>query len=131
MTIWSLLGIDRTVRCTQSTVYSVETLTGTKIHNFDLGDFCKKSRNRSIFVFPCPHFDAYGFCISTPGSAQPPLTTWQRIQRTICLLNIFKAYVLKNKKKNATNFQNGHRLFFGQLKIHSNMHSLRFITFPV
>jgi hypothetical protein len=22
-----------------------------KIHNLDMGDFCKKSRNRSIFVF--------------------------------------------------------------------------------
>jgi hypothetical protein len=39
-----------------------------------MGDFCKKSRNRSIFVFSCPHFGAYGFCISPPGSAQPPLT---------------------------------------------------------
>jgi hypothetical protein len=26
-----------------------------------MGDFCKKSRNRSIFVFPCPHFGAHGF----------------------------------------------------------------------
>jgi hypothetical protein len=43
-----------------------------KIHNLEIGNFCKKSRNRSIFIFPCPHFDAYGFCISTPGSAQPP-----------------------------------------------------------
>jgi hypothetical protein len=45
-----------------------------KIHNLDIGDFCKKSRNRSIFVFSCPHFGAYGFCISPPGSAQAPLT---------------------------------------------------------
>jgi hypothetical protein len=37
-----------------------------------MGDFCKKSRNRSIFVFPCLHFGAYRFCISPPGSAQPP-----------------------------------------------------------
>jgi hypothetical protein len=35
-----------------------------KIHNLDIGDFCKKSRNRSIFVFSCPNFGAYGFCIS-------------------------------------------------------------------
>jgi hypothetical protein len=45
-----------------------------KIHNLEIGNFCKKSRNRSIFIFPCPHFDAYGFCISAPGSAQPPPT---------------------------------------------------------
>jgi hypothetical protein len=45
-----------------------------KIHNLDMGDFCKKSRNRSIFVFPCLYFGAYGFCICPPGSAQPPLT---------------------------------------------------------
>jgi hypothetical protein len=45
-----------------------------KIHNLDIGDFCKKSRNRSIFVFPCPYFGAYGFSISAPGSSQPPLT---------------------------------------------------------
>jgi hypothetical protein len=41
-----------------------------KSHNLEIGNFCKKSRNRSIFIFPCPHFDAYGFCIS----AQPPPT---------------------------------------------------------
>jgi hypothetical protein len=45
-----------------------------KIHNLDIGDFCKKYRNRSIFIFPCPHFDACGFCISAPGSSQPPPT---------------------------------------------------------
>jgi hypothetical protein len=39
-----------------------------------MGDFYKKSRNRSIFVFPCPHFGVYGFCIYPPVSAQPPLT---------------------------------------------------------
>jgi hypothetical protein len=50
-------------------VYSVETLTGIKF----IGDFCKKSRSRSIFVFPCLHFGAYGFCISSPGNAQRPL----------------------------------------------------------
>jgi hypothetical protein len=27
-----------------------------KIHNLDVGSFCKKSQNRSIFVFLCPHF---------------------------------------------------------------------------
>jgi hypothetical protein len=42
-----------------------------KIHNLEIGDFCKKYRNMLIFIFPCPHFDAYGFCISAPGSAQP------------------------------------------------------------
>jgi hypothetical protein len=45
-----------------------------KIHNLDIGGFCKKSRNRSIFVFPCPHFGAYNFCISALGSSQQPLT---------------------------------------------------------
>jgi hypothetical protein len=39
--------------------YSVETLTD----NFDIGDFCKKFRNKSIFIFPCPHLGVYGFCI--------------------------------------------------------------------
>jgi hypothetical protein len=43
-----------------------------KIRNLDIGDFffVKKPRNKSIFVFPCPHFGAYGFCISAPGSSQ-------------------------------------------------------------
>jgi hypothetical protein len=45
-----------------------------KIHNLEIGNFCKKFRNRSIFIFPCPHFDAYGFCTSAPGSAQLPPT---------------------------------------------------------
>jgi hypothetical protein len=45
-----------------------------KIHNLEIGHFCKKYRNRSIFLFLCPHFDAYGFCISAPGRAQPPPT---------------------------------------------------------
>jgi hypothetical protein len=44
-----------------------------KIRNVDIGDFCKKSRNRSIFVFSCPHFGAYCFCLSAPISAQPPV----------------------------------------------------------
>jgi hypothetical protein len=47
-----------------------------KIHNFETSNFCKKYRNSTIFIFPCPHFDAYGFCISAPGSAQPPPTFW-------------------------------------------------------
>jgi hypothetical protein len=42
-----------------------------KIHYLDIGCFCKKSRNMSIFVFPCQHFGAYGFYISPP--TQPPL----------------------------------------------------------
>jgi hypothetical protein len=42
-----------------------------KIHNLEIGDFLKKYRNSAIFIFPCPHFDAYGFRISAPGSAQP------------------------------------------------------------
>jgi hypothetical protein len=55
-------------------------------------------------------------------------------------LNIFKAYVLKNKNQfyklntihfNATNVQNGHCLFLGKFQIDSNMHPLRFVTFPV
>jgi hypothetical protein len=54
-------------------VYTVET-NWNKIYNLDIGTFCKKSRNRSIFVFPCPHFGVYGFCIYPPGSAQLPLT---------------------------------------------------------
>jgi hypothetical protein len=45
-----------------------------KIHNLEIGDLCKKYRNMSIFIFPCPHFDVYRFCISAPGSAQPPQT---------------------------------------------------------
>jgi hypothetical protein len=40
-----LLGIQR------------ENLKWNKIRNLDIDDFCKKSRNRSIIVFPCPHFD--------------------------------------------------------------------------
>jgi hypothetical protein len=32
-----------------------------KIRNLDTGDFCKKSRNRSIIVYPCSHFGAYVF----------------------------------------------------------------------
>jgi hypothetical protein len=43
-----------------------------KIHNLEIGNFCQKSRNRSIFIFLCPHFDAYGFCLPAPGSVQPP-----------------------------------------------------------
>jgi hypothetical protein len=39
-----------------------------------MGNFLKKSRNKSIIVFPCPHFGVYGFCLSASGSAQPPLT---------------------------------------------------------
>jgi hypothetical protein len=49
--------------------YSVET--GIKL----ISDFRKKSRNRSIFVFPYPYFGIHiWFCISAPGSSQPPLT---------------------------------------------------------
>jgi hypothetical protein len=32
---------------------------------------------------------------------------------------------------NATNVQNGHRFSLGKLQINSNMHPLRFVTFPV
>jgi hypothetical protein len=49
-------------------------LNWNKNHNLKIGNFCKKSRNRSIFIFPSPHFDAYCFCISASGSAQPPPT---------------------------------------------------------
>jgi hypothetical protein len=45
-----------------------------KIRNLDMVDFCKKIPNRSIIVFPRPHFDAYGFYLSVPGSEQPPIT---------------------------------------------------------
>jgi hypothetical protein len=45
-----------------------------KIYNLDMCQFCKKSRNRSIFVFSCPHFGVVGFCVSASGSSQPPLT---------------------------------------------------------
>jgi hypothetical protein len=45
-----------------------------KIRNLDIDDFCKKSQNRSIIGILCPYFGAYGFCISAPGSALPPLT---------------------------------------------------------
>jgi hypothetical protein len=44
-----------------------------KIHNLDIGGFCKKFRDRSIFVLPCPHFGVYGFYIPAPGSSQPRL----------------------------------------------------------
>jgi hypothetical protein len=55
--------------------YSVETLTGIKFITWKyVGDSRKKFRNRSIFVFPCPYFGAYGFCASAPGSSQPLLT---------------------------------------------------------
>jgi hypothetical protein len=66
-----------------------------QIHNLDIGSFCKKFRNRSTFVFPCPHFGAYGFCISPPGSAQPPLTFFsnRRVRQvTPCL----KAHFTRN-----------------------------------
>jgi hypothetical protein len=64
---------------TELTTRRILTIQGgnfiwNKSHNLEIGNFCKKSRNRSIFIFPCPHFDAYGFCISAPGSAQPPPT---------------------------------------------------------
>jgi hypothetical protein len=32
---------------------------------------------------------------------------------------------------NAKNVHNGHRLFVGKLQIDSNLHPLRFVTFPV
>jgi hypothetical protein len=57
-----------------SSVYGVETLTGMKLITWTWAIFIKKSRNRSIFVFPCPHFGVYGFCIYPPVTAQPPLT---------------------------------------------------------
>jgi hypothetical protein len=74
-----------------------------------MGGFCKKSRNRSILVFPCPHFGVYGFRISPSGNAQPSLTFFSNgrvrqvtprlkahfARNTICFLNIFKAVVRK------------------------------------
>jgi hypothetical protein len=64
---------------TELTTRRILTIQGgnfiwNKSHNLEIGNFCKKSRNRSIFIFPCPHCDAYGFCISAPGSAQQPPT---------------------------------------------------------
>jgi hypothetical protein len=59
----------------------------------EIGDFCKKYLNRSIFIFPCPYFDAYGFCISAPGSAQPAPTFFfsnvRVYQVTTCLKGQF------------------------------------------
>jgi hypothetical protein len=72
-----------------------------KIHNFDIGGFCKKSRNRSIFVFPCPHFGLYSFCISALRSSQPPLTFFFKrngissdtsFERPICKEYLFPEY---------------------------------------
>jgi hypothetical protein len=45
-----------------------------------MSDFCKKSRNRSIVVFPGLHFGAYGFCISPPGRTQPSLTFFLNVR---------------------------------------------------
>jgi hypothetical protein len=49
-----------------------------KIHNLDIGDFCKENPETSQFLFflahILTHFEAYGFCISAPGSLQPPQT---------------------------------------------------------
>jgi hypothetical protein len=63
-------------------VYDIQcgNFNWNKIYNLDTGGFCKKSRNRSIFVFLCPHFGAYGFCISPPESAQTPLTFFFQMQ---------------------------------------------------
>jgi hypothetical protein len=121
-----------------------------------MGDFCKKSRNRSIFVFPCLHFGAYSFCICPLGSAQPPLFFFSNVR--VCQVTPrLKAHFARNitdyllpeyfqslraKNKNqfyklnfiyATNVQNqnGHRFFLGKLQIDSNMHSLCFVTFLV
>jgi hypothetical protein len=80
------LGCSSFWRCKQrKTIQSIQCgnfINWNKIHNLDMGDFCKKSRNRSTFVFLCPQFGAYGFCISAPGSAQPPLTFFSNV--TVC-----------------------------------------------
>jgi hypothetical protein len=55
-------------------IYSVETLTGIKFITWTCVIFVKKSRNRSTFVFSCPHFGVVGFCVSASGSSEPPLT---------------------------------------------------------
>jgi hypothetical protein len=67
-----------------------------KIHNVDMGDFCKKSRNRWIIVFPCLHFGAYGFCMSPSGSAQPPLTFFFSNVRVCQVTPRLKAHFARN-----------------------------------
>jgi hypothetical protein len=67
----------RVFRCptwSLSSVIQCRNFNWNKIHNLDIGNFCKKSRNRSIFAFPCPHFGVYGFCLSVSESSQSPLT---------------------------------------------------------
>jgi hypothetical protein len=108
-----------------------------KIHNLDIGDFRKQSRNRSIFVFPCPHFGGFWFlhissrkCATTHNfffsngrvcQVIPHLKAHFANNTTYCFLNIFKNYVIKNKNQfyklnnyvqfDTTNVQNGHRFF--------------------
>jgi hypothetical protein len=67
-----------------------------KIRNLDMGNFLKKSRNKSIIVFPCPHFGVYGFCLSASGSAQPPLTFFFSNIRVCQVLSHLKGHILKN-----------------------------------
>jgi hypothetical protein len=43
-----------------------------KIHNLEIGDFCKKYRNRSIFIFPCLHFDVMVFAYLLPEVRNHP-----------------------------------------------------------
>jgi hypothetical protein len=67
-----------------------------KVHNLDIGNFCKKSRNRSIFVFPYPHFGVYGFCLSASGSSQPPLTLFFSNGRVLQVTPRLKGYFVRN-----------------------------------
>jgi hypothetical protein len=44
-----------------------------KIRNLDMVDFCKKSRTGQLLFF-LAHILTHGFCVSVPGSGQPPIT---------------------------------------------------------
>jgi hypothetical protein len=77
--------------------YSVETLTGIKFITWKyVGNSRKKFRNRSIFVFPCPYFGAYGFCASAPGSSQPLVTFFFSNGRVCQVTPRLKAHFAKN-----------------------------------
>jgi hypothetical protein len=59
-------NLEQYIVCNVNTSIQGGNFNWNKIHNLEIGNFCKKSRNRSIFIFPCPHFEVYGFCISAP-----------------------------------------------------------------
>jgi hypothetical protein len=98
---WQCIDTDIQKLNMETTVQHIQcgNFNWNKIHNLDIGGFCKKSQNRSIFVFPCPHFSAYGFCISPPGSAQPPLTffvKWKGTQGVRQVTPCLKAHFARN-----------------------------------